>query len=142
MKYFLIVLGLCFLIGCGKRVNEEPIRVYIEKELPKRGVLIWGRQIEWVDLKDNPDLIIKATNELPQPNWRGMFKWYGIFQKYMFRPAYIYIKENKEVVMAHEFGNFLGYPDHKTNIRSIMYPHLSTINKPLEWFIEFGGKNE
>lgn len=123
----------------SKRVTEEPIRIYIENDLPKNSILIWNKKIEWVDLKDNPDLVVKKTNILPH----GWWAYHSYVVRYFNnkfvdykRPVYLYIKFIDSRIIAHEFGHFIGL-EHTFNTNSIMCSNYRITNTPLSNFIEF-----
>jgi len=138
----LFVFIIIVLVSCEKGVNQEPIRINIDKEISKEGIEIWNKDIEYVELDKNPDIIIKKTNKLPN-NELALTKWYswdylGIRWVKAIRPAHIYIRIYNKIILAHEFGHFL-YLDDKNSLdtNSIMSTHFNNTNKSFDCFIEF-----
>jgi hypothetical protein len=129
-------------VSCQKAVNEEPIRIYIEPDLPKAGLEIWQKDIEYVGLNDNPDLVIKKTNELPKNDYARETHYYKIYKLFgckwlvIKRPAFIHVRVVKPVIIAHEFGHFL-LKKHSPDTNSIMNTNWNNMYKDFDYFLEF-----
>ena len=135
---FTFIISL-FLINCAKQIIklEEPIKIYIEKDISKKGIEVWDKKVIWVDIKEDPDVMILKTNQLPNPRWdavqRHIYTWYGKLEK----PVYIFLKKPYDVIIAHEFGHLLGYKDDCSDKKSIMCAGYGREHFPLNWFKEF-----
>lgn len=137
----LIIIGF-FCINCNRQIItlKEPIKIYIEKDIPKTGIKIWDKQVIWVDTTDNPDVMIIKTNKLPDDKWFAMEQHFTTILGQLKKPCYIYVKKINNIVIAHEFGHLLGYDENCKDKRSIMCPSYAAIHKPLNWFTEFKDK--
>ncbi len=125
------------LASCNKPVNlKEPIRVYIEDDIPKTGINIWKKNIVWVNKNEKPDVVIIKTNILKKKSWYAV-EHHEKFMGILIKPCYIYIKKINNVIIAHEFGHVIGKEDSCEDSRSIMCASYAAIHKPFEWFTEF-----
>ena len=120
--YLYLLLGIITLNSCSE------YRIKIDNDIDKIGVDIWGKDVNYVFMGEDVDIIL--SDVIPFGHNPG--GWYYKNEKE------IRIKVNHENVVAHEFGHFLGY-EHSTNPNSIMYPVMNT-NRDLKIFIEFRGK--
>lgn len=140
MKEIIISLLIgVFCISCYRQVItlKEPIRVYIEDDIPKTGILIWEKEIIWVSENDEPDVKIVKTNELPDDSWYALEENRFTKLGFLIKPCYIYVKKINNVVIAHEFAHLIGKTDSCKDRRSIMCTSYGAIHRPFEWFTEF-----
>ena len=129
-KILLIFLIVLFLVGCSGK-----IKVYIDPELSKEGVDIWEQNVKYVELSDfgHPDvyiylvekIIIDGRESIRLGNYDNGFCY-----------DTIEVTMNNPVLIAHEFGHFLGY-EHSKDTDSIMYNPLIHPSWPLTNFKEF-----
>ncbi|MFW9878348.1 MAG: hypothetical protein ACFFG0_35140 [Candidatus Thorarchaeota archaeon] len=141
MKRITIILILITLLfNCS-----NSIKVYIDEELSKEGIDIWEQNVKYVELCSigdvffQPDVCIykKDRPKLTSNNILGACYCKGDDRNK--KPINIHIYVNNNVVIAHEFGHYLGY-DESTTAGSIMCGSVLYTNMPLEWFNEFSNR--
>lgn len=153
LKIIIPLIMVIFIISkIYKSPNEEPINVYVEHEKYKQGVLVWGKQINFVDKNNDPDIIIVSTNYFKTPNRyaKEVHKTITIWPfRFMLKPAYIYVRWHTPSVMGHEFGHFINFRMfldkshlHSKDVDSIMCTAPINIQKPLYRFKEFKNKKK
>lgn len=127
---------LCILSILLFSCCSDKIKVYMDDGLSKEGVKAWGRDIKFMDhvvgdVFNQPDVMITFDPDL---KLLGACYWDGVSEKP--KTMIIQVRVNNDVVIAHEFGHFLGYFDNE-EYGSIMFPSYEFTNKPLSWFNEF-----
>jgi hypothetical protein len=138
MKKIVLMLSfILLLVNCSSK-----IKIYLDEEegeISKKGIDIWNQDIKYVDFVMG-DVFFQPDVHIIKRSWRnwnilGECKWDGESEKP--KPVLIIIYTNHDVVIAHEFGHFLGYKDNTNNSNSIMYSSYDNLDRGLNQFDEF-----
>jgi len=135
----IFIIVATFLMNCQPQqviTLEEPIRIYIEDDIPKTGIKIWDKQIIWVGSNEKPDVKILKTNYLPKNYYAMETHRFTRFGR-LIKPVYIHVRKINDIVIAHEFAHLLGRVDSCEDEKSIMCSSYTAIYRSFEWFTEF-----